>query len=738
MSGIRADRQAVLAAALASGAMIAFQLAGKATRDALFLSTFGVAALPRMVIAAAVVSVALTVALARVLARVGPARLVPALFGLSAALLILEWLLAGTFRSLTAVLVYLHLTGFGALLVSGFWALFNERFDPRTARGSIGRITAGASLGGLLGGILPERVGAAFQLTAMLPLLALLHLVAALLVVGVIRLTRRPTAAPRPAPETGRSSFRVFKGSRYLQNLGLLVALTAAAEGTLDYVFKERAFAATASGEELLRLFAAFYTVTALIGILLQVVGLRGLLGRLGVARSVAVLPAGVTVAAGMSLALPGLLPIIVARASEVILRSSVFRAGYELLFTPVARSEKRATKLLLDVGAARVGDVAAGGLVQATLTLTGAIAGGILLGATMLLSAAALAVARRLHLGYTGALAGSLHRRAAQLPLADEGPASLLQTAGAFDLTELGDHLAEAGGAEAPVGALPPISPTTSPVRNRSRALADRNPETVRAALRDGPLTADLLETAIGLLAWDEIAPDTIQVLRQSGGEHTPALVQHLLDPAEDFAIRRRLVTVLADQPGTDAVNGLVGALDDRRFEVRYRAGRALRRRAELPGGLALDHAQVISSVLREVTVDRGVWESRQLIDAADDDWEAPVVDVVRDRANRSLEHVFTLLSLVLPRATVQLAFHGLHTDDPHLRGTALEYLETVLPDQVRQRLWPFLEDRDSRPRRAGRPAEDVVRELLASRESIVLALDVARRRLSDPRQSG
>jgi hypothetical protein len=134
---------------------------------------------------------------------------------------------------------------------------------------------------------------------------------------------------------------------------------------------------------------------------------------------------------------------------------------------------------------------------------------------------------------------------------------------------------------------------------------------------------------------------------------------------------------------------------------------------------------------------VDRGVWASRQLIDAADDELEAPVVDVVRERANRSLEHVFTLLSLILPRATVQLAYQGLQTDDPHLRGTALEYLESVLPETVRQRLWPFLEEEPGRPRRAGRSAEDAVRELLASKESIMLALDDLRSRRSGPAQA-
>src|SRR3990172_956080 len=167
--------------------MIAFQISGKATRDALFLSSFGVDALPRMVIAAAVVSALVSVLLARVMARTRPSRLVPRLFGLSALLLLAEWGLAVQARRPAAAILYLHFTALGALLVSGFWAIVNERFDPRTARRTIGHITAGGSLGGLLGGLLPERVGAMLSLTAMLPILAGLHLLCALLVLGVDR-----------------------------------------------------------------------------------------------------------------------------------------------------------------------------------------------------------------------------------------------------------------------------------------------------------------------------------------------------------------------------------------------------------------------------------------------------------------------------------------------------------------------------------------------------------------------
>ena len=230
---------------------------------------------------------------------------------------------------------------------------------------------------------------------------------------------------------------QILRASSYLRGLALLVALTSAAEGLLDYVFKARASAATSSGEELLRFFAAFYTATALLGILIQVTALRGVLGRLGIARSAALLPAGVSAGAVGAFLVPGLMPIVVARGVEVILRSSLFRAAYELLFTPVEPREKRATKLLVDVGAARVGDAAGGALIQTTLMMVGSGAGRVLLAAAVALSAGALAVARRLHQGYVGALEGSLHRRAGDLPdVVQDDAAALLQTIGGFDLS--------------------------------------------------------------------------------------------------------------------------------------------------------------------------------------------------------------------------------------------------------------------------------------------------------------
>jgi hypothetical protein len=98
------------------------------------------------------------------------------------------------------------------------------------------------------------------------------------------------------------------------------------------------------------------------------------------------------------------------------------------------------------------------------------------------------------------------------------------------------------------------------------------------------------------------------------------------------------------------------------------------------------VDRDLIFDAVRREATLGRQVWDSQRLLDQLEKRDEDSFVDeFLRDRAGRSLEHAFTLLSLVLPREPLQIAFRGLHAGDPMLRGTALEYLETVLPPPVR-----------------------------------------------------
>ncbi len=710
-------RSAVLAATVTAAASIAFQVGAKATRDALFLSSFGIAALPAMVMATAILAIGFAFLSARALTAWGPGRVIPIAFGASAALLMIEWAISLWAARAAAVLVYLHCGCLGGLLISGFWSLLNERFDPRTAKHNLGAISAWGTVGGALGGLIAARVGQTLPVTAMLPILASFHFISAIAVARLkpsLNAIRRP-AFERDAESMGRSmqsGLRAISGSGYLRGLVALVLLVTISEVFLDLMFKGRAAAALGEGGRLLRFFAVFYTVVSLFTLLVQALGSRFSLLKLGPAGSAAILPAGVAAAATGALVVPGLATAALARGSESALSNSLYRAGYEVLFTPVSAREKRAVKPLADVGAARVGDLIAGGIAQGVLLLSLAAAPFIL--TAMALAAAVLAIlaAIRLHAGYVRTLERALRSRAVELDLSEVHDSVtqsiLLKTMGIPKVS--GYVPGSKGSAAAQPGRIDPRS---------------RDPESARRMLGEGALPEALIPAAIPLLGWDDVARDAIEALRRAGPASIQPLVSALLDPREDFAIRRRIPLVLATYQDPRAVEGLARGLDDRRFEVRYRCGRGLSRLVERDPSLRVAPSVVYGAVLREVEAGAGVWEGRRLLDRFDDEaWSPAVDDVIRDRAHRSLEHVFTLLALVLPRQPLQIAFRGLHVSDAHLRGTALEYLESALPPEIRRPLWPYLEDRRPKGARAARPTEEALAELLRSSDSIAIHL--------------
>jgi hypothetical protein len=71
-----------------------------------------------------------------------------------------EWMLARAAPTLAAQFVYLHVSGFVPVLASGFWLIVTEEFDPRTAKRRFGQIAAVGTLGGVVGGLLADRVAA--------------------------------------------------------------------------------------------------------------------------------------------------------------------------------------------------------------------------------------------------------------------------------------------------------------------------------------------------------------------------------------------------------------------------------------------------------------------------------------------------------------------------------------------------------------------------------------------------
>jgi hypothetical protein len=471
-------------------------------------------------------------------------------------------------------------------------------------------------------------------------------------------------------------------------------------------------------------------------------------LERLGLARSVGSLPAVVAAGGLGAWLVPGLTSAAVARGLEAVLRKSLFRSAYDMLYTPIPPSDRRATRALVDVGCKRLGAILGGGLVSALLLVGLPSGSGLLLPVGAAVAVAALGFALRLQRGYVAALEKSLLDQAVHLdPDSIRDPltrSTLVMTMRAIDVRAL--RAAAGMPASGPAPPAEPLRPgsehefahgvaASEPVARAIADLRSGDAARVRAVLEsEAPPERALIPHIIPLLAWDEVAEPALHALRRIAAAATGQMLDVLLDAGEPFAVRRRLPRALSVAPTQRAADGLMQGLRDRRFEVRVQCARALVRMRAANPGLDLDREAVLAAVLGEAQVSAQVWQSQRLLDQADDSEGSPFVDaLLRDRSSRSLEHVFTLLSLVLPMEPLRIAYRGLHSPDETLRGTALEYLESVLPPAVRDSLWTFLEDRRSRDQ-APLPSTEALEALMRSSDSIRISLAELRRLHGEP----
>jgi hypothetical protein len=735
---------AVTTAMVCAGAVGAQFVAGKAARDALFLANLDLTALPAMVIATAAFSILLIALSSRGLRRVTPGAFVPAAFTVSAALLLADWALMPIAPKLAAIALYLQVSGLGPMLGSGFWLIVTEHFDPHTARRTFGRIGAAGTLSGLVGALVADRVATMFGIAAMFPVLAALNLVCAwqawtlARATTASRRTQSAEVAEEEAMQAGSmldatahlaaaspgSGLRALAERPYLRNLAAFVLLSTMGATLVDYVFKAQAVEAVGRGEALLRFFAIYYAATALLALALQLFAGRAMLSKMGLALTTSTPPLALSVGGLGALAFPGIWSVAAVRGSESILRGSFFRTGYEIFYTPVPREEKRAAKSLIDVGFDRLGDALGGGVISLVILLPVAVHYQAMTAMAVVSGALALIVARQLNRGYIQALEDSMIKRAVELDLSNiedlTTRTAILKTR---QLTLTAPLPTQEGVAETDI-------PIDDPELQRILALRSRNRDRIVRVLREEEgLSAAVVPHVIPLLAWDAVAEEAVRALRKAAEDRIGALADALLDPNQPFAVRRRLARVFSICVSQRAVNALLLALDDTRFEVRFQCGRSLSSIVAKNQLVRIDRERIFEIVRREVTVSRPVWESHRLLDAMADDRGSFVDDFIKDRAGQSLAHVFVLLSLVLPATPLQIAYRGLHTTDPALRGTALEYLEGVLPPDIRDRLWPFLGTRA--PVNAGaRGRDEILADLLRSNDSIVMNLQELRRR--------
>ncbi len=137
---------------------------------------------------------------------------------------------------------------------------------------------------------------------------------------------------------------RVVAEAPYLRNLAALVLLGTTAAALVDYVFKAQAVETFGRGDQLLRFFAIYYAATSFVTFLVQATSSRMVLERFGLAvttstPSLALLRRQRRQPGRAGIRQPGRRRA----AASPSFRGSLFRAGYELFYTPIPARRKAA-----------------------------------------------------------------------------------------------------------------------------------------------------------------------------------------------------------------------------------------------------------------------------------------------------------------------------------------------------------------------------------------------------------
>lgn len=684
--------------------MIAQHIAGKATRDALFLTYFDVSQLPKVMMVSAGVSVAAVLLMSRLLARHGPTRLIPSLFLASALLLAVQWYLSDSMPQVAAVALYLHVSVMNSILISGFWSVINERFDPYAAKKVIARLTAATTFGGLLGGFAANTVASAADTRAILLMLSAMHLACA----GGVAFLGRGQHHAAPKEQAPANLLAPLRRSPLLRRMALLALLVATTAAVLDYILKAEV-SATLSDEDLITFFSYFYMAVGLGTFLVQsAVGARALRW-LGLGGSMAAWPLAVLLTGSGALVLRSLATVTLMRASANLLYNSFFRAGFELLYTPIAPADKRTGKVLIDVGADRSGDLL-GGLAVMTILLVPVAHGTILLITALILAAICLTLILVLHRDYVSQLADNLRSgqiRSEELEIVDATTARTIastQTAIERDklLRDIASIRGNGSGRPATAVATPPGAEDA--VTESIIELRSGDEERTRRILASRTMTAELLPHAIPLLADERVLREALRAVRGMASTNAGQLVDALLDPMQHPLVKRRLPLVLAHSDSPLAVQGLSVGLDDPDRNVRFRCAQGLETMRRRHPHLKASEELLLRTAEREA---RALSGANAAPGAGD------------EGGNKRIQLLFLLFGALYEPETLDLCLRALQSDDRSLQGTALEYLENLLPAHIWALVQPVVAPGHARSRKK-RSVQQAAHDLFAAASSL------------------
>jgi hypothetical protein len=245
-------------------------------------------------------------------------------------------------------------------------------------------------------------------------------------------------------------------------------------------------------------------------------------------------------------------------------------------------------------------------------------------------------------------------------------------------------------------------------------RDLLSRDENRIRRVLVNKTITPVLLPHILPLFRNQGVLlQEALKAAKPLVSTASGQLVDALLDQRQHPLIRRRIPLLLGQADNELALRGLTLGLQDRELDVRFRCAEALARIKTNHPHLPIDTEAVWRVVYREVAhFSASGFESFQGVEP--------------------LRYLFSLLGIIFGPSVMDICYESLHAEDPATRGTALEYLENQLPQNVRTPLWPLIAS--GRPEtKSNRSLEEIMHDLLEAGRTVSGKEQILESRMKD-----
>ena len=400
--------------AYAFSVMTAYNVIQPVTRSA-FIDDLGAENLPYVLLATGLLVGLVMQLYGRVSARLPQRWALPILqLGMAGILIVFFFLFQGRARWVSSGF-YLYGQILGVLLLSQFWTLANDVYNPRQARRLFGFIGGGASLGGMAGSgvaaLFAEAIG-----TSGLLLVSVGALVATVcLVVGIIsRETQAAIGNSDVTPAGGLGdAFALVRSDANLRQIAWLVSFAAIGSVLIDQQLNMAAEQFRGSSADSVTSFlASVRFLLSTVSLLLQVFLVKQIYRLLGLGFALVALPVTLGATGALILASGALWAPTVASVADRSIRYTIDRTTREIFFLPVAAAVRRKVKSFIDVTVDRIAR-GVGAVVTLVMIKVLGLSWPLLSMMTVLVAVVWLGAALGARNRYVGAVRDSLEARA-------------------------------------------------------------------------------------------------------------------------------------------------------------------------------------------------------------------------------------------------------------------------------------------------------------------------------------